>query len=451
MNYYDPMFYISSEKMPFNIRIEVKLRQEQVDVEALNYAVAQAIKRYPYFAIQVVRQTTSAGAPTEQQATSTERQATQNQATSTEQQSAPTEELIAVPNERPIVVYPGPEVYPLGGEEVNYHMTALSYYKNEIYFYITHVITDGSGFFPFIKTVLYYYLCKSEGVELDPKGIQLAGDPFYDDELGNPFPEEKMAKAVPLGKDKDNEYFRLIDGGFVNDEKGTVYHFRLNTKEILDFSFDNDGSPCALLSSLMTKAIWSLHPQEEKDIVSAISFNLKPGLGNKHNHRLLCSALRLNYPSKVKDWEILRLCTITRSMVSLKSAPANVLVYSQKRKESMERLMQIPTVEEKKQVLGKVALDDAVSNTFSVSYVGQMGLGSLEPYIESIYNITDGSTYQTLFIEVSAVNEHFNIAMIQGFSSDAYYRAFLNQLTLHGLHYIEEEVTDMNVPGMILP
>ena len=426
MNYYDPMFYISSEKMPFTINIEVRLRQEKIDGEALTDAINTAIQRYPYYAIQVEKRTITIDGETK-------------------------EELIAVPNERPIVVYPGPEVYPLGSKEVNYHMLALSYEEDKIYFYASHVITDGSGYYPYIKTVLYYYLCKSENIELDPEDIRLAGDPFYEDELGNPFPEEKMAQAIPLGKENKNDYFRLRDGGYVKDDKATVYRLRLNKEEILDFSDDNDGSPAALISSMMAKAIWSLHPEEEKDIVSALSFNLRPGLGNGYSHRLLCSALNLNFPNKVKTWGIWRLCTVSRTQIALKSHPDNVLSYAQKLRRNMEKLLEIPTVEEKKKVLGEQALEDSISNTFSVSYVGKIGLGSLEPYIESIYNQTDGSTYQTLFIEVSAVNESFDVAFLQGFSSDVYYQEFLNQLNRYDLNYIEEEPTELKVPEIELP
>lgn len=426
MTYYDPMFYIASEKMPFTIRIEVWLKEEAVDPDTLTYAINKAIQRYPYYAIQVEKQTVT-----------------------TDGESR--EELITVPNPRPIVVYPGPEVYPLGSAEVNYHMLALSYHKNQIYFYASHVFTDGSGYFPYIKTVLYYYLCKHHGVELDPTGIRLAGEPFLPDEVSNPYPEEKMAVAEPLVKSKELNYFRLKDGGYVTNHEATVFRFRVNKKDMLEFSDDHDGSPFALISSMMAKAIWSLHPEEEKDLVSAPSFNLRPGLGNNYNYRLLCSALKLTYPQKVKDWPILKLCTITRTMLALQSHPDNVLAYAQNMRQRLEEILAIPSLEEKKRIMGEMALKDSTDNTFSVSYVGRMDLGSIEPYLDAIYNLTDGSTYETAFIEVSAVNDHFDIAFLQGFSSDVYYEAFLDQLSKYGLFYKEEGSTALTVPKIILP
>ena len=416
-HYYDPMFYISSEKMPFTIRIEATFK-ESVSGASLSHAVQKAITRYPYFCMKVVEEDG---------------------------------ELLAVSNDRPIVVYPGPEVRPLGSPEVNGHLLAVSYEENRIALFVSHVITDGGGFFPFIKTVLYYYLCHRYQTELDPKGIRLVEEPFYDDETANPYPEEKMREAKPFYEVKRKPYFRLTDGGYVNDDVSTVYRFRLKEEEVFHFNYDNDGSPCALISSLMAKTIWSLHPDITEDIVSAVSFNLRPGLGNVHNYRLLCSAIRLNYPNSLREEGITKLCTCSRGMVFLQSQPENVLYYSEQQRQRLEKIGEITDLQKKKEIMGEMALRDATDNTFSVSYVGKMGLGSIEPYLDSMYNYTDGSTYRTVFLEISAVNGWFDIAFQQGFSSDVYYRAFLRQLEACGLHYVEEGKIPLNTPKMLLP
>lgn len=415
--YYDPMFYICSAEMPFTIRIEIDLKAAVAEA-SLVYAVNKAITRYPYFCMRV---------------------------------EAKEEELLAAANDLPIAVYPGPEVRPLGSPEVNNHLIAVSYEENRINLFVSHVITDGGGFYPFIKTLLYYYLCHRHQTELNPEGIRLAEAPFYEDETANPYPEERMRTAEPFYNLKRKPYFRLTDGGYVNDNIATVYRVRLSEEEVFRFNYDNDGSPCALISSLMAKAIWSLHPDITEDIVSAVSFNLRPGLGNLHNYRLLCSAIRLSYPQKLRDAEIVKLCTCSRGMVTVQSQPENVLYHAAQQKEFLENLIAIPDLARKKEILSQKALADATDNTFSVSYVGKMGLGSLEPYLDAIYNHTDGSTYQTVFLEISAVNGQFDIAFQQGFSSDVYYRAFLRQLELYGLHYLEDGCGLLGTPQIILP
>ena len=415
--YYDPLFYICSEEMPFTIRIETAMK-EDVDPAALRFAANEAIKRYSYFAMRVVKDA---------------------------------EELLCVPNGLPLAVYEGPEVYALGSEQVNYHLIALSYCENNIYFYASHVITDGGGFFPFIKTILYYYLTHRYHTELQCTDLRLAGEPLFDDEVGNPYPEKKMKTTSAFYKAPKKEFFRLSDGGYVNDENRTVYRFRVNEKEVMAFNHDNDASPCALVSSLMTKAVWELHPDEKRDIVSAVSFNLRPGLENRHNFRMLCSAIELRYPVLLKGAETSKLCTCSRGMTFLQSQSENVIAYAAERKKRFENLEAFKTLREKQAFVGRYALEDSVNNTFSVSYVGKTGLGDIEPYIDSMYNLTDGSTYKTVFIEISSMNGQFDIAFIQGFSSDVYYRAFLRQLDACGLGYEEDFCGPLKTPKIILP
>lgn len=402
--YYEPMFYIASEKMPFNIRIEVKLKQA-VDGEALQAAAHKALLRYPYFKIKV------------------------------EERDG---ELAAVKNELPVKVFNSRDIPPLFSKRVNFLPLAFSFCGNELNFYVSHIITDGGGFFPFIKTTLYYYLCAVTGQTLDSTGIRLFDSPMLPDECSNPFPEEQMQNAEPLFIEKPKDFFRLPDGGFVTDETRTVYRFLLDEAEVMRFNHDNDGSPCALVSSLMARAVQSVHPENRKDIVSAVSFNLRPGLGNKASYRMVCSSINIRYPVSLLNEEVSKICTCSRGRVTLASQPENVLYYANQMKQMLEYVGTLDSVAQKTAFLSEKALDDSVNNTFSVSYVGKVGLGSLEPYIDKIYNITDGSTYKTVFIEISSVNGKFCVAFLQGFSSDVYYRAFLKQLDGCGLHYVEE-------------
>ena len=416
--YFDPLFYISSKEMPFNIRIEVSLK-EPVCEKCLTNAVNTAIKRFPYFSIRVVEKEG---------------------------------ELLTVPNDLPIVVYSGLDVYPLGSEKVNYHMLAIEYSENTVYFCTSHVITDGGGFEPFMKSVLYYYLSEFYNIQLDSNGIYLIDTPFFDDEIENPYPEELMKDSEPLYVKKCDDYFRLCNGGYVKEnEKGKVFRFKVRENDMMAFSFDHDGSPSALMSVLMAKAIWDVHPDIKNSIVSAVSFNLRPGLGNRHNYRMLCSSILLEYTEKMKNESILKMCTCSRGMVSLQSQPENVIYYASQRKNRFENLKKISSLDEKKKIIGQKSLEDSVDNTFSVSYVGKVDYGSLKPYIDTIYNVTDGSTYKTAFIEIASTNGWFNIAFIQGFSSDVYYKSLLNQFNKCNIKYIEDDATDLIMPTTELP
>ena len=407
--YSDPMFYISSDKMPFTICIETILKEE-VDGAALAGAVERAMKCYPYFRMRIKEEDG---------------------------------ELIAVPNPLPVVVYEGTDIRPLGSAGVNYHLLALSLHGKTVNFYVSHVITDGGGFVPFVKTVLFCYFSAVKGGEMSSEGFRLPDDPVPESETAMPFPEEKMRAADALCLPKNNEYFRLEDGGLIRDFTPKIYRVRISAADVMKYSHGNDGSPCALVSSLMANAIRNLHPEMKKDIVSAISFNMRPALGNRDSCRLLCSALEVRYPELLRGADMSKICTCTRGMITLQSQPENVLYYAERKRRFLEEtVLPLPGIEAKKECLGAAALADSVSNTFSVSYVGQLGLGPIEQYIDAIYNLTDGSTYRTLFIEISAVGDRFDLAFLQGFSEDVYYRAFLSELSACGLEYSEDRVSD---------
>lgn len=415
-NYYDPQFYISTEEMPFNIRIKTDL-VEDVEPEILKSALEKTMKRYPYFKLRVV---------------------------------IDGEEYITVPNELPIVCYEGPEIRDLGSAEVNYHMLAVSYYGCEVSVHVSHVVCDGAGIYPLVKTLLYYYLCDAFDAPLNPRGINLAEDPLFPDEASAPYDPKILEGAENFYVPDRGDFFRLKDGGYIDDFTPTVYYVKISQKDFMRYNSISDGSPCTLGAVLAAEAIWDLHPELEKNIVCDVSLNCRGAIGTKHNFRQLCKSFPLIYKSNIKDRSTRDLCTVSRGMTMMNSQPEDALKFfaeTNKLYDSVDGL----SLEEKKRIVGDVALKTATENTFSISYVGQVGLGSIEPFIDSMYNITDGSTYETLFIEINAENAWFDVAFIQGFSSDAYYKAFLKALEKNKIKYREDGSEKLALPKTVLP
>ena len=415
--YYDPLWEISSKKMPFTIAVTVTMKKE-ADPALMKEAAQKAIVRYPYFSVRVEKQG---------------------------------EQLATVPNPAPFPVIGGDKVPTLGSKALSGHMSAIGVSGRVVRFYASHAMCDGAGFFPFIKTVLYEYLCLAEGKKLDPESIRLPDTPFFEDELGDPYPKDALKDAKPLYLPPKKPFFRLTEGKYAKDAKPVVYRLRTPVKDVMAFNHDHDGSPCVLLAALAAEAIASLHPENEKDLVCDVSFNLRPGLGNRNSYRMLCSSIPVRYPQKLLQRQIAMVCTCSRGMITLQSQKENVLFKARTQMEYFFSMRDQGTLAERSAAMGEMALRDSVNNTFSISYVGQMGLGSLEPYIDSIYNLTDGSTYRTLFLEVSAVGDEFDLAFIQGFSSRAYFDAFLSQMDRYALPYTLEDPIPLSTPKMVLP
>ena len=148
--YYEPMLFAGTSRHPNNMGMMAVL-QEPVDGELLSQVAESLRERFPYF---YVRAELSGN------------------------------ELIAVPNPLPITVRNTWEPTFLHSKEVNYHMTTFKYEGNAFAIEMSHVISDGSGAIPYFKSVLYLYLSRKTGIEFDPAGFRLPGDPISETESG---------------------------------------------------------------------------------------------------------------------------------------------------------------------------------------------------------------------------------------------------------------------------
>ena len=163
MKDYQPESYLLYDR-PYNCRIRIEL-EESIDGKLLSKAANHAIKRYPYFSVQV---------------------------------TVCDEKYVLVHNERPIVVSETKEKNDaLGSEALNFHMVSIDYQDKFVFFNVSHSIAGASGMIPWIKTVLYLYLTEKYQVSLDPSGIRLPGSGISEEETAFPTFEE-LKNAQPL-------------------------------------------------------------------------------------------------------------------------------------------------------------------------------------------------------------------------------------------------------------
>lgn len=101
---------------------------EPVREKALRHAVEAGMKRYPYFAVKIVRCA---------------------------------ENWILEENNRPFVISPENKTVCLGSEEANGHLVAFAYEGNAVSIDMSHYIADGTGMTPLFKTIAWYYLKES--------------------------------------------------------------------------------------------------------------------------------------------------------------------------------------------------------------------------------------------------------------------------------------------------
>ena len=65
-------------------------------------------------------------------------------------------------------------------------MLTFSWYDNWIVMDVFHGLTDGTGAYEIIRTLLYYYCSERYNVKLSSDGIRICGDIISDEEYIDP-------------------------------------------------------------------------------------------------------------------------------------------------------------------------------------------------------------------------------------------------------------------------
>ena len=416
------MFYGANRNFAnaFSVRVTLK---NPIEPEPLRRALDKAMTRYPYFSVRL---------------RATER------------------ELYLEDIPLPVSLVKGPVPARLNTEQSNYHLVGVSYERTSIIFGAFHALTDGAGAFHWIKTVLYYYLCETEGRTLDPAGVRLAGEEIPAGELEDPFPAQVPSDEEPLGVPRSGKAFCITDHTGIG--KQMCWHIRIGETSFMKYTRTQDGSPATITSAFMAKALQSLHPDAAEPVVCGMAHNIRDVIRKPLAHQSMVALILLRYPASLRDADLMRLATCSRGMVMLQSQPENVWNVVREQLE-LEKALEPLSLEERFALLrpqvtgartGIGNLPAPYPVTFKVSYVGRTDWGSMAPMIESVHCsvTTDGSG---VAIEINTCNGYFDYCFMQEFEDDTYVRRFVDVLEEEGIYCTVSGPYPVHVPGMRLP
>ena len=408
--------YVTSKESPNEIRIKIRIR-DMIDPEILRHAVETTIERYPYFCVELQKK----GG-----------------------------QYIFAENHRPVVITNSLHGVALNSEASNYHMIAFCWQDNWIILDVFHGMTDGTGAYEVVRTLLYYYCSERYNVNLNEEGIRLVGDEIsaeeWDDpvanrtELPNPRRNEQMSDALNL----------TTCAGLEADHRNTVYSIAISESEFMRFSLDNDGSPGTMVSLLLSRAIAKLYPDAEDIIRITLCVNQRNALHAPMAHQSLVGGVFLEYKEKMRDWPLAKQATAYRGMVFAQTQEENVLMGVSSIKGINGLILSKESDQER---LGVASYINALASrvvTATVSYVGKANYREAEQYIRDFRTWT-ASPANGLTIEISAVNGRFTLDFLQTFSSPIFVNAFLKELEENGIVYDLQDVNELELPNIILP
>ena len=141
-------------------------------------------------------------------------------------------------------------------------------------------------------------------------------------------------------------------------------------------------------------------------------------LGTRPNCHMFVGEALLDFPKARDMKDIAKACTIARGQLMLQAQPENSLWEIKQ----MKRMLQPPS-------------PDIAQASICISYVNSRSFGPLDPYIEEQYVVTSLSKITDILCEISCLNRSFFLAFMQPYSSDRYFRCFLDELDLAGIGY----------------
>ena len=408
--------YTTTKEAPAEIRIRIRMR-DLIDPGILRRAVDTTMERYPYFCVELQKKEGG---------------------------------FVYAENHRPVVISDSLHGAELNSEETNYHMIAFCWQDNMIILDVFHGLTDGTGAYEVVRTLLYYYCSERYNVSLKEDGIRLVGDEISAEEWIDP-----VVSRTDLPTPKQNELMSdalnvITTAGLEEDRRHTVYSVAISEQELMRFNLDNDGSPGTMVALLLSRAIAKLFPESENAIRIALCVNQRKALNAPLAHQSLVGGVMLEYKDKLRDWSLEMQGTAYRGMVFAQTQEENVLrgIASFKGVNGM-----LLTKESDQERIGVASYINSLAGkltTATVSYVGKADYKEAEQYIRD-FRLWTSPMGNNLLVEISAVNGRFTLDFLQSFSSPVIVNAFLKELDENGIIYDLQDVNELKLPNIRLP
>ena len=407
--------YETTKENSNEIRLRIRMR-DLIEPDVLRRAVDLAMQRYPYFLVQLQKK----GG-----------------------------EYIFAENHRPVVISDSLHGMELNTAQSNYHMIAFCRQDNWIVLDIFHGLTDGTGAYELVRTLLYYYCSERYHVTLKRDGIRLLGDEISPEEWNDPV-ANRTDLPIPPRMEMSDALNLITAAGIEADLQKTVYSIKIDESEFMRFNLDNDGSPGTMVALLFSRAVAALYPEAKEAIRIALCVNQRRALHAPLAHQSLVGGAMLEYKEEMRDWPLEKQGTAYRGMVFAQTEEEKVLSGVASGAAISRMILSKESDEERRAVAGYIGSLANKVLTATVSYVGKANYKEAEQYIRDFRTWTSPAS-SGISIEISAVNGHFTLDFLQTFSNPLFVNAFLKELDDNGIVYDMQDVSDIELANIRLP
>ena len=408
--------YSTSKERPDVIRIKIRMR-DLIEQKTLRQAVDMTMQRYPYFCVELQKKE---------------------------------KQYVFIENHRPVIITNSLKGVELNSETSNYHMLAFAWHDNWIILDIFHGMTDGTGAYEVIKTLLYYYCSERYNIQFHNRdGIRLSGDFISEEEWIDP-----AVKSTNLPEPRQIDVPKALNlmktAGLTESPSGIVYSVGISEAEFMKFNVENGGTPGTMVSLFLSRAIAKLFPDNKAPIRITLCVNQRKALNAPLAHHSLVGGVMLEYTEEMRHWAITKQIRAYRDSVSAQTQKEIVLAGVAAQKKINQTILSKETDQER---AGVVACIDNFANqilTAVVSYVGKANYHEAEKYIRD-FRLWTFKPVNRILIEISVANGMFNLDFVQPFTSPIYVNAFLRELDENGIEYDLKDVNELELPNVKVP
>ena len=296
--------FSTTHSNPRVIRLAIRMR-DMIDEAPLKEAVSKAAQRYPYLCVRL------------------------------EMQEG---QLVLARNRRDVPIFHSPDPHPLAGAEAGYHLIAFSWWNNWIYLDVFHGLSDGTGAYALVRTLLWYYCEARYGLSLEGEHVRLLGEPIAPSEWKDPTLRDDLPHP-PAPVEREAAFDLLEDGGLGPKVPARDFAISIPEAEFMRFNVQNDGSPATMISLLLCRAVERLYPERVKPLRVNLCVNQRPALGAPNARHNLVGMATLEYHDGMRSWPIARQGTIFRGQTLVKTLEGRVLAGVAAQRSMAQRLM----------------------------------------------------------------------------------------------------------------
>ena len=338
-------------------------------------------------------------------------------------------------NMQPWVTTQGRKQVTLLSKDSNDHLLAFAWWDSYIALDFFYPLTDGTGAYRILRTLLYEYCRRRYDNTLSNEGVWTFGDTISEEELVDPATLPRPTVQPSQSATEKPQAINLFSQAKApyREDLREVIHILLDESEVMQHIHKGKVSPTSWFSALLARAIGHLHLDATPAVPTiSIAVNLRQATGTPLAHQPMVGSIPLPLRQDLLQQGVERQSAEFREMILEQIKPENLQAYYWKMQDGVSQLEQVPSLKMRHDLLTQAHQQVRQTATASLSYVGKANMGAAEQYIQDIR--TESTSLFPILVEISAVNGTYCISFMQLFTEDDYLNAFVDELKKQGLH-----------------